>query len=710
MSKDQCNPPTDITVPDIYGKISDLADKMGASAVCKKAAQTDALNFASSGGVSAGGYGVNAEGHYQVSGGAVHNTMEESGCGPIMLAAQKIISNSKQIQCIIQRAAKTSTTTVTLANALTITTTPLSVDEIATKNNFVMEYKAKNPLNEYINQYMLMIDSYNLSVERYNSKNPSSQRTTMEPSIKDATDSYNSTIKMLTESFDRSIYWDGVEVNQKISGQVKIIGNLTDDDKTQIESLANDIAKTVAETDTQQKMGVNALTPSVKSATDTTVSSNKNMSSTQIAEKIANINAQFQATNATTITIPGKVVMKNVKFDQEIAVDLVTQSIVSSAIDAGIRASAETQLSSDTKQKVKQESRGVDDIIKAQGDANAAAIKAGNAANWSAIIGVVCSSVIMIVLIYFDQKETEMLGKYNIQGRFSLLTIAKWFMVVILMFFIIFGIILLVKLFSPKSDEDKLKSLNRPLKVYQDYWKVLGCDKVLTFDDVIAWDGLKSDLDVSIQMRNDHEDAVRDKKTISGMHCYSDINTTTTKPKSYNTVAPGSSILLTDVYGNLTTQPFGDFDNKDVTNVASLRTGPTTVTGLISAGSLTTTGQISAGAISAGSLTTTGAISAGSLSTPGSLTATGPITAGSLSTGTIIATSLTLGSQTLTDIELKKLKEFVNQLPNITANLLYLQQRGGVNDGYISNEKYAACLQPFFMNLRTAFQAVQNTT
>jgi len=557
QNKDKCNPPTDIPPQDIYSKISDLAKSLGASEVCTKAALTDAANFASSGGVSAGGYGVNAEGHYQVSGGATHNTMEESGCGPIMVAAQKIISNSKQIQCIIQRATKESNTSVNLKNNLDISTTRLTPDETAAQERLVAIFKAENPEGAYVARYIDMVNAYNQTVQAYNNSNPKLKPNPLIiPSITDAQNAYNSSIKTITDSFNRDIYWENVNVRQINKGDILLIGQLSDNDKTTIAALASDISKTVSETDTQQKMGANALTPSAKSATDTTVSNNQLISGTQIAEKIAKINEQFQAENITTIAIPGKIVMKNVTFDQEIAISLATQAIVSSAIDAGIQSSTLTQSSSETKTKIKQESAGVDAIIKAQGEANAAAIAAGNAANWSAIIGSIVGFAGFIILIIFDQKSSYSYAQLGVAApQFTYLNILKWVFLAIFLGFLGFAIYLGYSYFYPptKTEAEKLNSLNRPISVYQNYWNALCmskkdssvkicCNKILTYDDVKYWDTLKSNLDVSIQMQNEFADANTDPKSISGMKCYDTKTTTTT-----TTTTPLKSTTTTSI-------------------------------------------------------------------------------------------------------------------------------------------------------------------
>ena len=98
--EDQCMQPQEINPADIFTKTSELADKIGANQVCKQAAVTDASNFSTSAGVSGSvsgfGVGAEAEAHAQASSAFAHNSMEQSGCGTLVLSAQKILNNSSR--------------------------------------------------------------------------------------------------------------------------------------------------------------------------------------------------------------------------------------------------------------------------------------------------------------------------------------------------------------------------------------------------------------------------------------------------------------------------------------------------------------------------------------------------------------------------------------------------------------------------------------
>lgn len=544
-SQDECRPASDIPARDIYSKISDLAEKMGASQVCKQAALNDAANFSSSGGVSASGYGMDAEGHYQVSGGASHSTMEQSGCGPIMLAAQKIISNTKQIQCILQRTTKKTNTNIVYVNSLSIRGPKISEAERMQINSniekLIAEYKRENPFSEYYQLYNIMIEKYNASVEKYNEKYPNSKREFLVPSIEDVRKAYNSGIEAIQNAFGYDLVWKNVSVNQTMTGSIQLIGQLSDEDKMQIESLSQDIAKTVAETDLKQKSGVGALTPSAKQALDSTIESNKNIQGTQIASKIAEINRQISGKNVTEIVASGRIYMENVRFDQNLAIDLMTQDILTSSIDAGMKAASMTLLSNETKQKMEQESQGVEAIIKAQGEANAAAIKAAQTQrSIYTVLGSLISLGFLGLILYFE-------NQYAKQGRsiplFSFLNIFKFIFIA----GFVAGLSLLVYFLVYDKNPLQGKLINRPLSVYQSYWEALGCDKKLTEDDIKSWDHL-TDMDVSTQMQFDYDSAKKNPNSIYGAKCFANINATTT------TAAPTTTSIPTSTNPPSTTQ------------------------------------------------------------------------------------------------------------------------------------------------------------
>jgi len=67
-----------------------------------------------------------------------------------------------------------------------------------------------------------------------------------------------------------------------------------------------------------------------------------------------------------------------------------------------------------------------------------------------------------------------------------------------------------------------------------------------------------------------------------------------------------------------------------------------------------------------------------------------------------------IGEQCLSQDDIRRLKLFLQNIPKIKDNLLFLQQRGGKNDdstmnGEYGNSIWAACLAPFFRELRTGF-------
>lgn len=491
--EDQCMQPQEINPADIFTKTSELADKIGANQVCKQAAVTDASNFSTSAGVSgsvsAFGVGAEAEAHAQASSAFAHNSMEQSGCGTLVLSAQKILNNSKKIQCIMQKSSQSSEVDVGLNASIRIITTELTAQEQADKAAAIKNFQDNNKLIDYIQ----MLKMTALPGEIID--------------ITEASNSFNSHVKeelkAVGDAYSRKINMVGVNMNQTISGKIKVSQKLSSQDAAKIETLSKEIASTTAQAIIEQKAGLNALSPNIKQITDTTTETNENLSSTSINSKVQSTKTEIKMNASILITAPGSLDMHNVNFNQNIVADIIADSIVTSAVDAGIKSASEIISNSSIMNSLKAESKGVDDLVKAQGEANAAAINAAkivqNGASGS-ILG-----VIVLLAFFYISKDNPALQMY-------LNIIIGVFVFFIVAFIFLFGSKIawqIRKYMGTETYEDKEQTLKRPLKLYNNYWKTYGCTSELELSDILEWDQL-GDIDLKNAMQYKYNLAIKD--------------------------------------------------------------------------------------------------------------------------------------------------------------------------------------------------------
>lgn len=481
--------PQEINPSDVFTKTSELADKIGANQVCKQAAVTDASNFSTSAGasgsVSGFGVGAEAEAHAQASSAFAHNSMEQSGCGTLVLSAQKILNNSKKIQCIMQKSSQSSEVDVGLNASIRIITTPLTAQEMADKAAAIKNFQDNNKLIDYIQ----MLKMTALPGEKID--------------LTEASNSFNSQVKAVGDAYSRNINMEGVNIGQTISGKIKVSQKLSSQDAAKIETLSKQIASTTAQAIIEQKAGLNALSPNIKQITDTTSETNENLSSTSINSKVQSTKTTIKMNAELLITAPGSLNMKNVNINQNIVADIIADSIVTSAVDAGIKSASEIISNSSIMNSLKAESKGVDDLVKAQGEANAAAINAAkivqNGANGS-IFG-----AILLLAFFYISKDNPALQMYlNI-----IIGVFVFFIVAFLFFFGSKIAWQIRKYMGTETYEDKEQTLKRPLKLYNNYWKTYGCTAELELSDILEWDEL-GDIDLKNAMQYKYNLAIKD--------------------------------------------------------------------------------------------------------------------------------------------------------------------------------------------------------
>ena len=477
---DSCEKPDEISTADIFKNTQDLLKSMGADEKCKKAADTWGKNNSTSGNFYARGsvgYGLaeaEAGGGFQDSSQSFQNTMSEEGCGTYVVNATKLSSNIKKVQCSIQKAQNQSEVGVNTVNTVKFRTIPLTPEEEKLKAKLLSEINTNYNINiprPKISDYSEMILLKIMT--------PEEAKQTMLEDQKQWDLSRSSLLQNITDAYRRDINFKNGNIDQQVTGKIKIISSLSASESQAIESSLKDISKSVAEQQLDQTLGLNSGTPNSKMLTDINIQKNENLSNVAINAKVQSIKQTIEARNDLIVEVAGNINFENVNINQSILLDVASQSLIASAISAGVKSATEILSDSSTVQKLKTESKGLDDLVKAQGEANAAAINAGKVGPLGMPTFNIGSVMILAILG----------GAYIIFNN----PIIKYSMIgfIVIIFIIILAnlgafLFKLREFLGIETIEDKMMKMKRSVDYYNKIWTSFGCTKKLTYDDIIS--------------------------------------------------------------------------------------------------------------------------------------------------------------------------------------------------------------------------------
>jgi hypothetical protein len=474
---DQCAGITDIPPADIFQKTAELAEKLGADAQCKKEIETLGTHFASSMDAKANLGPISGQVKGQISGGADYMKGRQSGCTPLVIAAQKIISNSKKLQCILQKNSTDSTINISQINSISYKPLPFTESEIIKNNDEITKFLVQNPRNQYImemqkqqNEFIEKLLLAGKSIDNIKQYTPEEIGKT-----------WNDALEVLKNSQKRNIVMKNFKINQNIGGKLKIVQQLSTEALAEISDLAKQTAGAVAEAGLSLDLGAGALEPAGKSISDVSIEQNQNLSSSAINAKIQKMSQSISSSNILEIGGPGNVVLENSSVDQNIYLDIVTDMIIQDAISAGLKSQSELSVDAKTVASLQAKVRGVDDMIREQGEANKKAIEANSIGIMSALISL---AFFFVFLKY--QKDMDPSIKFLIIAVIVICVILA-----LIIFYIFFEALIAYISKTLNIPRPAFEStLNRPLIVYQNLLTSLKCNKILTVKDVLVWDSL----------------------------------------------------------------------------------------------------------------------------------------------------------------------------------------------------------------------------
>lgn len=478
--EDKCEKPDQLSVKDIFDSTNELMEKMGASETCKKVSNSWGQNNATSGNMYAKGsmevgYGAakaDAEvgAGFQNSASSYQRAMSEAGCGTYVVNATKQSTNIQKINCIIQKAQNKSEVGVSGSNTVVIKTKKLSEEEIADKKRILLQIQsAKRP-----------------SIQDYKDFKTEDIEKLMFRDQQNFDKGIELLMSQVEKAYGRNITLTDSSINQTITGKIEIITGLNSTEIQNIENITKSMAKNEAQQATEQTAGVDAMTPNTRSVINTTIETNENISGTAINSKIQDIYNNIKVGNVVEIIGDGNITLDRTKIDQKIALDVAVKSIISSSIQAGVKAASEIISDNTVIQSLKTESKGIEAIIEAQGKANAAAIQAGKVGPFGSTPTFGFGVIIIIVAIIY------------LSGKVFSKTIDKFLMIIlaILVLFFILAVIIAIaninalskyfrSITGNKTLEDKENEMKRSIKLYNKIWTSFGCTNELTYDDIM---------------------------------------------------------------------------------------------------------------------------------------------------------------------------------------------------------------------------------
>lgn len=380
-----CPKGLEIPVGNFGTEVSNIADKLGMSEKCKQRATSAGAFFSASAGANTPFGNAKA----QTSGGAFARDMEQSGCSQSFLNLSKLYQLQETLSCNLVKNNSSNNMSSSNINQIEYTTIPLTYEEKNQKKKLEAELlKADRELiallpqlttDAQINQMKLLI----------NSKTENT--------------------KTLLKTYDRSINFNNVNLNQTIDQSVKLDVVLTATARENIAAIQNSIAEVAAAQKIENDLGVDATTPDIKSAIVSQQNSISKFNSVSVNETIQKVSAKMEAGNILRFTTPGQINFDNVNIDQNITSKVVASFLYGNAISKGVEI-AQTLVNktiSDVSSKTK--SKGTEAIIDAMGKANEKAIKAGSPAPYTGgIIGIIIFIVIFGGLFMYLKKNPIM--------------------------------------------------------------------------------------------------------------------------------------------------------------------------------------------------------------------------------------------------------------------------------------------------------------
>lgn len=328
-----------------------LGKTLGLSKQCERASDTATRNSSASGGFSGnmsvmGGLAGSASlsGNFQSSSAAMDSSFREKGCGSLLMDSKDMLDATRRINCTLNQSS--SETAQQLSNRVSVQVRILPIPGV--KEKMIAQVAE-------LTRQLVAVKEYREVAIMINE-----QITALNRSINDmgTLEIKDSTIKAKAGSKLKTMSQNVTSVSNKLEADYKRIVEA---------SATNSI---------QQKAGANAMQPEVRQLVQQRIQTQSDDIHSDIIQTLSHTNVKVTQSGSIIITAPNKIVLENTVIDASSEIDMVTSALTSSSVELGKRIASELMSSAASKNEMTMENDGLDQLVDAMNEGNAAAIKA----------------------------------------------------------------------------------------------------------------------------------------------------------------------------------------------------------------------------------------------------------------------------------------------------------------------------------------------
>jgi hypothetical protein len=354
----------------------DALDGMGFDQTCKQQASTQSASFAASTKASCPFGSVGA----QVSGTAMNNQMSQSGCGVFSATVTNVQNLQQNRTCIEENITNTSNVAVSAGASVTI-------------GNFAVTQETINSLERISERYQ---ESLQNALSAFTNPNLTTQQVQLVQSILDSQEKLMVTWQKVV---DRSATISDSVITASSVTNLQVINKNNIDLVAQIENSFKASTANAAEAQLKETLGVNALSPNAKQLINQNITNN-NVQITNILTNVLNESVTTaDGSSNVEIMVNGPINIKSTTITATTALDLQQEDLNTMSQIMGQTISSDIINDISSTNGVDTSSAGLDDLVDALGEANAAAIRAnaeGVGGDWVLYI---IGGVIVIALV-----------------------------------------------------------------------------------------------------------------------------------------------------------------------------------------------------------------------------------------------------------------------------------------------------------------------
>jgi hypothetical protein len=330
-----------------------LAKELGLGEKCQRASKTLASHHSTSGafevgvGLLGGLLGnLDISGNMQNSGGEIDDSFRESGCGSLLLDSKTIMDATRRMNCTLNQSSSVSNVKLGNRVSVQIRVEPVPgvklkmIERIDTLVAQMIEVKDNPKIAEMINN----------------------QITALTKSI----DSMG-TLKITDSSIKASA---GTRMKVMSQNVADVVSNLQGDYSAIVEASANNTL--------QQQAGKNAMQPEVKQLVQQRIETQSDDINSDMTATLSSTSIKVQQSGSIIITSPNKITLTNTKIDANSEIDMITSSLTTQSIELGKTIAMDLMTSAASENSMSTDNAGIEALIKAMSDGNAAAIKEQN--------------------------------------------------------------------------------------------------------------------------------------------------------------------------------------------------------------------------------------------------------------------------------------------------------------------------------------------